>query len=128
MCLEIFIDELVKDACAELQKVKVPSQGNEVGLELGHCVLSKTSGAETDSLAEGTYPLVIVIAVTEVFLIVSFETERAEFSCTNVIFIFTDNEFLALGNIPGARRFLFLASGKRFRTGLRLDAKWSVWS
>lgn len=75
MCLEVLKDNLVENAARSLEKGQLASKGYEVSLQLGHGVLSEAARAEADTLAEGTNPLLRIVTVTEIFLIVGFQTE-----------------------------------------------------
>lgn len=66
---------MIKDAPGWLQEAQLPSKSNEVSFQLSHRVLSQTPRAEAYPLAEGTYPLLAVVTVTEVFLIVGLQAE-----------------------------------------------------
>ena len=86
MRLKVLKDQLVEGTFALSNHIKVSSKRDEVCLELGHCVLSQTSSAKANSLAERANPRLRVVAMIEVLFIVGLETERAKLARAFVYF------------------------------------------
>lgn len=88
MCVEVGKDHLVEDTVGVAEEAaEVPTQRDEIGLQLGHRVLPQTPRAEADALAEGTDPALILTALEEIGLVLGLQAEGTELPVACVVFL-----------------------------------------
>ena len=76
MSIKVLKNHLIEDALRLIEQVaQVTSKCNEICFQLSHRILSQTSRAEADALAEWTDPPFALTAIQEVHLILGFETK-----------------------------------------------------
>ena len=76
MSIKVLKNHLIEDALGLIKQVaQVTSKCNEICFKLGHRILSETSRAEADTLAEWTDPPFALTAIQEVHLILGLETK-----------------------------------------------------
>jgi len=76
VCVEVGKDHLVEDTVGVAEEAaEVPTQRDEIGLQLGHRVLPQTPRAEADALAEGTDPALILAALEKIRLVLGLQAE-----------------------------------------------------
>lgn len=76
--LEVLSNDLIEDTGGLFQLAEVPSNGDIIRFELGHCILSEATSAEANALAEGTNPLGVGGTLGEAQLVVGLQTEGTE--------------------------------------------------
>lgn len=88
MRVEVGKDHLVEDTVGVAEEAaEVPTQRDEIGLQLGHRVLPQTPRAEADALAEGTDPAFILAALEEIRLVLGLQAEGTELPVACIVFL-----------------------------------------
>lgn len=88
MSVKVGFNHLIKRRVRRIseQTCQVSAEGDKIGLELSHGVLSQAPCAEAHTLAEGTDPALVFAAFDEVALVLSLHAERAKLTVADVIF------------------------------------------